>query len=104
MSSMSVPAVIKGPTIPSDRVADRCATNYASLMKKKKIVVDATGDPKNNALVQFLQCQAKATKSCQKIEKEYTLCHKSFMGMGSYKGKRHCGEELRLFYQCLLED
>jgi len=91
---------IKGSDFPSDRVAGKCAEQYKSLAKKKEISMKATGDQKNNALVTFLQCQVKATKTCKEWEKEYTLCHKSFMGMGSYKGKRHCGEELTALYQC----
>ena len=91
---------IKGSDFPSDLVADKCQTDYKSLARKKKISIEATGDQKNNSLVKLLQCQAKATKTCKDVEKEYSLCHKSFMGMGSYKGKRHCGEELTALYQC----
>ena len=93
---------MKGSDFPSQLVDDKCTTEYKSLAKKKNVSIDATGDQKNNSLVVFLLCQVKATKSCQDLEKEYSLCHKSFMGMGSYKGKRHCGEELAALFQCTL--
>jgi hypothetical protein len=93
---------MKGSDFPSHLVNEKCFTDYKSLAKKKNVAMDATGDQKNNALVAFLQCQVKATKTCKDLEKEYSLCHKSFMGMGSYKGKRHCGEELAALYQCAL--
>jgi hypothetical protein len=43
------------------------------------------------------------SKECKGAEKEYSLCHKSLMGVGSYKGKRHCGEELTALYKCVLQ-
>ena len=97
-----MPTTMKGSDFPSRLVHGKCATEYKSLSKKKNVSIDATGDQKNNALVVFLQCQVKATKTCNDLEKEYSLCHKSFMGMGSYKGKRHCGEELAALYQCAI--
>ena len=98
-------ATIRGSDFPPQFVADKCAFDYKSLVKKKKISMDATGDQKNNALVIFLQCQVKTkNRNCKDTEKEYSLCHKSFMGMGSYKGKRHCGDELRSLYQCVLQE
>ena len=97
-------STIKGSDFPCHQVADKCASEYKSIAKKKKISLEATGDILNNALVTFLQCQVKAvSKGCKGIEKEYSLCHKSFMGTGSYKGKRHCGEELMALYQCVLQ-
>ena len=97
-----VSTAMKGSDFPSQLVDERCATDYKSLAKKKNVAIDATGEQKNNALVVFLRCQVKATKTCKYLAKEYNMCHKSFMGMGSYKGKRHCGEELAALYQCAL--
>lgn len=93
--------VVKGSDFPSEIVADKCASQYRAVVKKKKIPLDATGDRVNMMLVHLLQCQVKSTKHCQKIEKEYSLCHKSFMGMGSYKGKHDCAEQLSALYRCV---
>ena len=95
--------VIKGSDFPSELVVDKCASEFKAVAKKKKIPLDATGDRVNMMLVHLLQCQVKATKQCQKLEKEYSLCHKSFMGMGTYKGKRDCGEQLSEIYQCVTQ-
>jgi hypothetical protein len=103
--AVNMAATIRGSDFPPQSVADKCASAYKSLVNKKKISMDATGDQKNNALVIFLQCQVKTgSKNCKDAEKEYSLCHKSFMGMGSYKGKRNCGDELRSLYQCVLQE
>ena len=93
---------VKGRDFPSDTVVDKCAKAYSIISKKKKkIDMDATGEKNNNLLLDFLQCQAKATKSCKNEEKEYTRCHQSFMGVGSYNGRKHCGLELEQLYTCL---
>mmetsp|Transcript_13709 Transcript_13709/g.15038 ORF Transcript_13709/g.15038 Transcript_13709/m.15038 type:complete len:109 (+) Transcript_13709:50-376(+) len=91
---------IKGNEYPFSSVSSKCTLQHKSI-KKKKINLSATGSPANNALVSFLRCQVKATKTCADFEKEYTLCHKSFMGTGSYNGKRECGEELEALYTCV---
>jgi hypothetical protein len=99
-----MPSTIKGSDFPCDKVADKCASAYKSIAKKKRISLEATGKQNNNALVNFLQCQVKTvSKQCKGIEKEYSLCHKSFMGMGSFKGKRHCEEELTALFQCVVQ-
>lgn len=84
----------------------KCLAEWQAI-QKKKINLDITGDKKTNALLAFLKCQAKASKaadvipSCQIQDKEYTLCHQSFMGVGSYKGKRHCGDQMEALYNCV---
>lgn len=98
-SSIDMSPVVKGSSFPSDVVATKCQNEYKSIAKKK-IDMHATGDKKNNLMLQFLRCQAKATASCKHLEKEYSLCHKSFMGVGSYKGRRNCGAELEEFFRC----
>ena len=99
---------IKGSDFPAQAVDPKCASKYANLVKKKKVDLDATGDPKTNLLVEFLTCQAKTgsttTKlesSCQGLVKEYKNCHSSVMGVGVYKGQRHCGTYMTDLYQCL---
>jgi hypothetical protein len=94
---------MKGSDYPSQQVADKCRESSKSIAKvKKDIKFEATGDQINNRLITFLHCQTKATNNnCSKLEKDYNLCHKSFMGMGSYKGRRDCGMELEAWYNCL---
>ena len=91
---------MRGSDFPSQLVHSKCASDYSSLVKKKNIQLEATGDSKNNALVAFLNCQTKATKQCIDLQKEHGSCLKSFMGMGSYKGKRNCAEELTALLEC----
>ena len=85
----------------------KCLAEWQTIQKKKKISLDTTGDKKTNALLAFLKCQAKASKaaevipSCQAQDKEYALCHQSFMGVGSYKGKKHCGDQMEALYNCV---
>jgi hypothetical protein len=95
---------MKGSEIPTLRIASKCQSEYNSIKKKKDISLQTTGDQKTNLLLNLLRCQVKATtaKSCKEIEKEYTKCHQSFMGTGSYKGKKHCGDELQALYDCVL--
>jgi hypothetical protein len=93
---------IKGSVFPPKTVATKCLSHYDTVKKKKKIDLNATGDPKTNNLLFLLQCQSKATKECKEKEEDYSLCHKSFMGVGSYKGKRHCGEEMEALYHCII--
>ena len=94
----------------------KCLGEWQGVKNKKKIQLDSTGDKKTNALLAFLKCQVKATKtattnevngssnsaSCQAQDKEYTLCHQSFMGVGSYKGKKHCGDQMAALYKCIV--
>jgi hypothetical protein len=90
--------IVNGSKIPTSRFHDRCA----SVTTKKKIDLDATGDQKTNALLGFLKCQVKASKMCKLEEKEYIACHQSIMGVGTYKGARHCGKEMESLYKCVL--
>ena len=93
---------IKGSVFPHKTVVTKCMSHYDTIKKKKKIDLNATGDPKTNSLLFLLQCQSNATKQCKQKEHDYSLCHKSFMGVGSYKGKRHCGEEMEALYDCII--
>mmetsp|Transcript_18181 Transcript_18181/g.27499 ORF Transcript_18181/g.27499 Transcript_18181/m.27499 type:complete len:112 (-) Transcript_18181:300-635(-) len=103
-SSQDIPHAVKGTKIPPLMVADKCHASYKSITKKKKeILFDTTGDRKTNMLLEFLRCQVKTNaKTCKDVEKEYTLCHRSFMGVGSYKGMKHCGERMAELYQCVI--
>lgn len=83
--------------------------------RKKKVVIDsdAIGTPTYNILLDFLRCQVKhpnttfdtATmadkkKECLKAEKMYSACHMAVMGVGNYKGKKHCSEEMMQLLKC----
>mmetsp|Transcript_3375 Transcript_3375/g.5120 ORF Transcript_3375/g.5120 Transcript_3375/m.5120 type:complete len:113 (+) Transcript_3375:71-409(+) len=103
-SSTLIPNAVKGSNMPPLVVADKCKAGHKSIAnKKKEISMDTTGEQKTNMLLEFLRCQVKTNaKNCKDIEKEYTLCHKSFMGTGSYKGMRHCGKPMAALYQCVI--
>ncbi|CAB9521420.1 expressed unknown protein [Seminavis robusta] len=87
--------------LPAATIHDKCMGDFKSVEKKKKIDLEATGDKKTNALLALLKCQVKASSQCKPQEKEYTLCHQSFMGVGSYKGQKHCGGPMEAMYNCI---
>jgi hypothetical protein len=94
--------VVNASEIPKEIVEEKCAPLYKSIRRKKAIDLRATGDSQNDKLVAFLSCQSKATKKCIPENKEYAQCHKSFMGMGSYNGRRDCKKELSELYSCIV--
>ena len=108
--------IVNGKDIPESSLLEdndgkkKCLSEWQSVHKKNKINLEMTGDKKTNALLAFLKCQQKAKKSsgaantstCQAEEREYTSCHQSFMGVGSYKGKKHCGDPLGDLFNCIL--
>mmetsp|Transcript_22267 Transcript_22267/g.40462 ORF Transcript_22267/g.40462 Transcript_22267/m.40462 type:complete len:116 (-) Transcript_22267:279-626(-) len=101
----SVVVVVNAGEIPKEIVEEKCAPLYKSIIRRKKAIdLRATGDSKNDKLVAFLSCQSKATKTCIPENKEYAQCHKSFMGMGSYNGKRDCKKELSELYACIVRN
>lgn len=93
--------VIKGSDLSCTSVAPKC-DKYLKPLKRKTIDLNNIGNRHNNALLDFLRCQSKAHKTCADDEKLYTACHRSVMGTGSHKGKRHCGEELESFFTCVV--
>jgi len=42
-----------------------------------------------------------AAKKCVKVEKLYSACHAAVMGVGNYKGKKHCEEEMKRLFLCV---
>ena len=83
-------------------IAPRCAKYHTSVQKLKSIDLDAIGDRKNNVLLDLMRCQVKADKSkCQKESKLYENCHAGVMGIGNFEGRKNCGKELKVLYQCL---
>ena len=97
--------IVNGSDLPASLLEEttKCQKQFQSVQKKKKISLDSTGDKKTNAMLELLKCQAKATKRCKAQDKEYTLCHQSFMGVGSYKGEKHCGGPMQDLYKCIVE-
>ena len=106
----------------SDSISPACAKYYSPLSKKKKkqIDMDAIGTPSYNLLLDLMKCQVKhpnikknissgsdgsgsnaADKVCAKVEKNYSACHAGVMGVGNFKGRRNCGEEMEKLYQCV---
>ena len=103
--------IVNGSDFPSELVAEQCMSRFRYLSKnqnnnnnkKSSMSIDManTGDRKTNLMLAFLQCQMTATKSCGDFGTEYKKCHNSFMGVGSYNGKRGCGDEMMSLYNCL---
>lgn len=106
---------------PSDSIAPACIKYYKPLAKKKKkpIDMDAIGTPTYNMLLDLMKCQVKHpnisdssssasggddAKKCVKVEKAYSACHAAVMGVGNYKGRKHCGEEMEQLFLCVNPD
>lgn len=82
------------------------------------IDVKAIGTPSYNILLDFLRCQAKhpnptspeakvdeeKKKECMKLAKMYSTCHMAVMGVGNYKGKKHCATEMTELFKCVNPD
>ena len=85
----------------------KCQSEYNAVRKKKRINLDTTGDKKTNSLLSYLQCQVQKNGLpnvkilCNDISKEYTKCHQSFMGTGSYQGRKDCGKEMNELWDCV---
>lgn len=95
---------IKGSTVNKDIIAPKCNKYLQQVTKMSKIDLDNIGDRKNNALVELLRCQVKATKTCTAQQKNYESCHSSVMGTGNHEGRKNCGIELELLYKCALSE
>jgi hypothetical protein len=93
---------VRGSTIPEESVPSKCE-KYLKVVKKKKIDLDQIGNQHNNGLVDLLRCQCKTQKVCEAQQKNYSDCHDSVMGVGSYGGKRNCGEELGILFRCVFD-
>ena len=65
------------------------------------VEANATGQRHNNAMVSFLRCQSKQMAVCEDPANAYNACHSSIMGQGVYQGKRDCGDELRVLFDCV---
>ena len=91
---------------PLENIAPSCAKFYKPLIskkKKKQINTDDIGTPSYNMLLDLLKCQVKKKKlDCIKVEKSYSACHSSIMGVGNYIGKRNCSEEMERLYHCVV--
>ena len=90
----------------SDTIAPSCAKFYKPLISKKKkksINTDDIGTPSYNMLLDLLKCQVKKKKlDCIKVEKSYSACHSSIMGVGNYNNRRNCNEEMERLYHCVV--
>ena len=91
---------------PLDTIATSCVKFYKPLISKKKkksIITEDIGTPSYNMLLDLLKCQVKKKKlDCIKVEKSYSACHSSIMGVGNYNGKRNCSEEMERLYLCVV--
>ena len=103
----------------ANNVSPKCIKYHKPLAKKKKkpIDMDVIGTPTYNLLLDFMRCQAKHpnlddhgaggggagshAKKCVKEEKVYAACHASVMGVGNFKGRKHCGDEMERLFVCV---
>ena len=64
-----------------------------------------TGTRSNSYHHNLLLCELKASKvrqrTCQEKFVLYMGCYTSVMSVGSYNGRRDCGEEMRRLHECL---
>ena len=107
---------------PYNNISPSCIKYYKPLVKKKKKIIDTDdiGAPSYNMLLDLLKCQVKhpnnnisntdndgstsssqTTTSCKSLEKKYMACHAGIMGVGNYKGRRHCGDEMEKLFLCV---
>ena len=97
---------------------NKCDRQLEAVRTKKKIDLTAIGSRPNNALLEFLKCRTKFGagypqenrqqqhqeqhhQRCRALEKSYGNCHASVMGTGAFDGKKHCGDELREWLDCV---
>ena len=114
---------IEGSTIhknPNATIDEKCDKYLKLIKRKKKIDLEAIGSEQNNILLDLLRCQSKQMMStrrmttdsnnspnsnnngCSNVEKVYTKCHSSVMGTGNFNGRKHCGQELQYFLDCVM--
>lgn len=99
---------------PVTSISPVCHKQYNSVpRRKKKSIIDteSIGTPSYNVLLDFMRCQAKhpnltstdteKKKECLKLEKMYSACHMGVMGVGNYKGKKNCSEEMMQLFLCV---
>ena len=80
------------------------------------IDLDEIGTPRYNLLLDLMKCQSKHpniigdkneekiqidAKPCLKVEKAYNSCHAGIMGVGNYKGRKNCGQEIESLFLCV---
>mmetsp|Transcript_7545 Transcript_7545/g.12460 ORF Transcript_7545/g.12460 Transcript_7545/m.12460 type:complete len:125 (-) Transcript_7545:1893-2267(-) len=103
---------------PLSDISPLCVKYYKPLAKKKKkaIDLDEIGTPRYNLLLDLMKCQSKHpnkhafgdneekiidSKPCVKVEKAYNSCHAGIMGVGNYKGRKNCGQEIESLFLCV---
>ena len=101
-------------------ISPQCVKYYKPIAKKKKKAIDLNdiGAPRYNLLLDLMKCQVKhpnteantpsghgekatGPKSCTKLEKAYNSCHASIMGVGNFKGRKSCGQEIESLFTCV---
>jgi len=87
-------------------VSPKCMGLFKKGFKARNgnIDLEALGDPHYNNFLKFVKCQSKSTKEvpCKLDEKAYDTCHTSIMGVGSYKGKKSCADEIKTLVACAM--
>lgn len=103
------------PTL--SEISPHCVKYYKPLQKKKKAIdLEEIGTPRYNLLLDLMKCQVKHpnknnlsdneetmidAKPCAKVEKAYNSCHSGIMGVGNYKGRKNCGNEIESLFSCV---
>jgi hypothetical protein len=93
--------MIVGDSLPVSE-AKKCA-KFRKALQSKVVHLEKIGDRDNNALVNWLKCEAKVKPSCGEATKAYFACHSSVMGAGTFEGKANCAHELRLLLLCVVD-
>mmetsp|Transcript_31453 Transcript_31453/g.45885 ORF Transcript_31453/g.45885 Transcript_31453/m.45885 type:complete len:99 (+) Transcript_31453:37-333(+) len=95
-------AKVKGSALQdSSTIAPKCS-KFVQPLRKRTVNTEQIGNRHYNVLLDFVRCQRKVNKTCSGEDKSYSLCHASVMGTGSYEGRKHCGEEFKEFFDCVM--
>ena len=88
-------------TLSSTREPDPKCIKFLHALKGKAVDVYVTGSRENNALDRFLRCECKMKNVCSGQLSKYVACHSSVMGVGSFCGRKNCGNELTDLQACV---
>jgi len=114
----------------SENISPYCAKQLKPLAKRKKknkpIDPEAIGTPSYNLLLELLRRQVKHPNNYSdnlnasggsfddgsssgivrsgdwaKLEKKYSACHAAIMGVGNFRGRKNCAEEIMNVFRCV---
>uniref|UniRef100_A0A7S2TYY2 Uncharacterized protein n=1 Tax=Lotharella oceanica TaxID=641309 RepID=A0A7S2TYY2_9EUKA len=94
-------AETEAASIPNRRTFAKRCRKIRRALGEREIDLGATGSQDNNKLVSLLKCESRARRKCEDVSKRYAQCHAAIMGVGMFKGKRNCRNELASWLQCV---